>query len=201
MNHPPVPFETRTSDRLSLPPSSLLEITNNNGRIELTGWDRSEVAFEIQTRADEKDKLTRVAPRFTRTGKGLHLEILENYLPQDAYDYRCDGPGKRFLPALTTLTLRLPRNLALKVQSHNADLAIINLNGALDITTFNGILDFTLSRGSNQQITAHTFNGKLILPEPAFAWQDNRRREASGRFGNGSMPARLDSFNGTVRVR
>lgn len=201
MNPPAMPFEARSRERLSLPVNSALEIINNNGRMELTGWNRPEAVLEIQTRADTKEKLSRVSPKLAPISRGYRLEIVENYLPQDAYDYRRDGPGKMFLPALTTLTIRLPKTLTLKVQSHNGDLTLSQLFGALDITTFNGTLNFALARDSHQRLTAHTFNGKLLVPEPLFTWQSERRQEATARLGRGDVTVRLDSFNGTVCVK
>ncbi|MGC4042511.1 MAG: hypothetical protein QM758_01760 [Armatimonas sp.] len=128
----PMPFETRASERLIFKPDTTLEIINNNGRIELVGWDRPDGAVELQTRANEQEKLRWVSSKLTPTRNGYRLEIIEKYPPVDAYDYRRDGPGNRFWPALTTLTVRVPRNLTVKVQSHNADLALTNLIGALN---------------------------------------------------------------------
>jgi hypothetical protein len=201
MKVPPMPFESRQRETLTLAPNARLSLVNNNGTIDVVGWDRPELAIETFTCADNRGKLGRVTPTLTESRKELRFEIVEKYLSEDTYDYRRDGPGKEFYPALTMLKLMVPRAISLKIQSHNADISLKNLWGALDITTFNGKLLFEAARGADQSVTGHTFNGELIVPEPAFVFTEPRRREARATLGRGRNSVKLDSFNGKVEVR
>ncbi len=201
MKSAPQPFESRSSRRLTLAPDVKLAITNNNGTVEAVGWDRPEVYLEILTRADTPSKLGQAAPTLTESREELRFEIVEKYSPENTYDWRRDGPGTSFYPALTTLKIWVPRTISLKIQSHNADLSLKNLVGALEITTFNGKLFFQVARDANQSLTAHTFNGELVLPEPEFRFTEPRRREARATLGRGKSAVKLDSYNGKVTVR
>lgn len=196
---PVFPFESRQRERTVLSPDAHLELVNNNGTIEVIGWDRTEVSIETRIRADEKGKLTCVRQSLTPTPQGLKLEIIEKYPPQD-YDWRRDGSKYVFYPASTELTVRLPRQASVTIRSANAGLTLSGLLGPLDAQTYNGKLHFQPAPEANQRIVAHTFNGRLLLPEPLFRWRE-QNREATAQLGQGQRSVRLDSYNGEVEVR
>lgn len=200
MQKPPVfPFESRQSERVALPSEALLELVNNNGSIEVVGWDRADVSIEIRIRADEKSKLACVRPSLTANARGLKLEMIEKYPPQDD-DWRRDGRKYVFYPASTALLVRLPRQARVAIRSTNANLTLLGLLGTLDAETYNGKLCFQPAPEASQMIVAHTFNGRLLLPEPLFRWREPNR-EAIAQLGQGLRAVRLDSYNGEVEVR
>ena len=201
---PPMPFENKTVQRFPLADTGRVEIKADNGAIFVEGWSRPEVVLEIAVRADEAIKLRQVTPEITAETQGFRLVVKESYYPTK-YDWRRGGPGVTFWPAFTTITLRLPKTTVLKLQSSNASLDLAGLQGEVNATTFNGKLLYTLPRRADQRIEAHTYNGKLILPEPLFMWargdEGQRRRRAEARLGAGTTRVLLDSYNGTVEVK
>jgi hypothetical protein len=155
--------------------------------------------LELHIRADEAIKLQQVSLERSDKSGLLRLAVKESYNPIK-YDWRQGGPGPVFWPAFTTVTLRLPRAVALKVQSNNSDLEIRGLLGEVDALAYNGRLQFSLSRRVDQKIEAKTYNGKLLLPEPLFGWCEPGRR-AEARLGAGTKRVVLESYNGSVEVR
>lgn len=199
-----MPIETRLTRRFPLAADARLDLKVDNGAITVEGWDRPEAVLELTIRADSAVKLKQVDPQIVAERQGVRLTVVESY-PPVRYDYRTGGRGVVFRPAQTLVTLKMPRAAALKLHSHNADFAIDGLLGPIEATTFNGRLAIRLRRDANQSVDAHTFNGRLILPEPPFVWADGddglRRRRAGARLGDGQRRVALDAFNGVVEVR
>jgi hypothetical protein len=194
-----LPFETKVSHRFALASTHQVEVKADNGAIFIEGWDRPEAALELLIRADEAIKLQQVTLENINKNDCLRLVVKENYTPIK-YDWRVDGSGVSFWPAFTTITLRLPHTMALKVQSNNSDIALKGLLGAVDALAYNGRLQFFLSRRMDQKIEAKTYNGKLLLPEPLFGWHELGRR-AEARLGAGTKRVVLECYNGSVEVR
>lgn len=195
----PLPFDTKVSHRFAVSSTKQVEIKADNGAIFIEGWDRPEAFLELLIRADEAIKLQQVTPEISNDDGNLRFVLKESYTPIK-YDWRQGGPGPVFRPALTMITLRLPRTMPLKVQSNNSDLALMGLLGAVDALAYNGRLQFSLSRRADQRIEAKTYNGKLLLPEPLFRWREPGRR-AETRLGAGTKRVVLESYNGSVEVR
>lgn len=196
---PPMLCEARRQQHFVLSPTGSVEIKADNGAILIEGWDRPEAALELLIRADEAIKLQQVTPEISNNNGNLRLVVKESYTPTK-YDWRAGSTGGTFWPAFTTVTLRLPRAVALKVQSQNSDLELKGLLGEIDALAYNGRLRFTLMRRVDQRIEAKTYNGKLLLPETLFRWCEPGKR-AEARLGAGTKQVVLDSYNGSVEVR
>lgn len=196
---PPMPCEVRRKQSFLLSPTGSVEIKADNGAIFIEGWDRPEASLELLIRADEAIKLQQVTPEISNEKGSLRLVVKESYTPTK-YDWRVGGPSVAFWPAFTTVTLCLPRAVALKVQSNNSDIELKGLLGEVDALAYNGRLRFSLTRRADQQLVAKTYNGKLLLPEPLFGWREPGRR-AEARLGAGTKQVVLDSYNGSVEVR
>jgi hypothetical protein len=196
---PPMSCEVRRKQSFLLSPTGQVEIKADNGAIFIEGWDRPEASLELLIRADEAIKLQQVTPEISNEKGSLRLVVKESYTPIK-YDWKQGGLGITFWPAFTTVTLRLPRAMALKVQSNNGDIELKGLLGEVDALAYNGHLRFSLTRRGDQQLVAKTYNGKLILPEPLFGWREPGRR-AEARLGAGTKQVVLDSYNGSVEVR
>jgi hypothetical protein len=197
---PTMPYETRRKQSFLLSPTGHVEIKADNGAIFIEGWERPEVAVELVVRADKKEKLAEVLPEFSAQPTHIMLQVREHYTDASTYDWRRDGPGRPFWPALTHIRVSVPSAARLTVLSHNANLELVGLLGEVEATTHNGRLQFSLTRGADQAIEAKTYNGKLLLPEPLFSWREPRR-QAEARLGRAAHRVRLSAFNGSVEVR
>ncbi|WP_309714503.1 hypothetical protein [Armatimonas sp.] len=197
---PTLSFKQTLSRRFPLPPSGEVTLQADNGAIVVQGWERPEVAVELVVRADKKEKLAEVLPEFSAHPTHVLLRVRERYTDASTYDWRRDGPGRPFWPALTHIQVSVPSSARLTILSHNASLELMELLGEIEATTHNGRLQFSLTRGADQVIEAKTYNGKLLLPEPLFSWREPKRR-AEARLGRATHRVRLSAFNGSLEVR
>jgi hypothetical protein len=195
-----IQFQTKITRRFTLSPLGHVEIKADNGAIVVQGWERPEVAVELIVRADKKEKLAEVLPEFSAHSTHVLLRVREHYTDASTYDWRRDGPGRPFWPALTHIQVSVPSSARLTILSHNASLELMELRGEIEATTHNGRLQFSLTRGADQVIEAKTYNGKLLLPEPLFSWREPKRR-AEARLGRATHQVHLSAFNGSVEVR
>jgi len=140
--------EERTEVRsVELVAGSNLRVQNRNGRIQVQGWDREEVALKA-TILDSPER--RVNLIFRKQGKDLEVEA------------RAPESGWLSLGVQRTprcqMTLQVPRHLSAAFRTVNGDIQVAGINGFVECSTTNG--DLRLDELSGE-VRGETTNGSI----------------------------------------
>ncbi len=209
--------------------SPRISLSNINGSVELSGWDRNEVQVLATKHANTQEKLAR-----------LQINVNAN---KDSVSIKTELPsGTNNNPGSVDYEIRVPRGANLdkidtvngsvevsgikgnvKVSSVNgkvtgrglsADMDLSTVNGVVDceaidlsgshrvkLSTVNGGVELTLPRDANARLTANTVNGHI---------SNNLGLEVKKHFpvgsdmdsmlGSGSARVELSSVNGGISI-
>lgn len=183
------------------------ELSNRNGRIEVTGWDQSSISIEAEkeVRADDHEKAKRLLKE---------LEIIikktdDKVIVYVKYPDQKSGSGG-FLSwlfndnnwnASVDFKVFVPRKMNMDVSSTNGKLDIEGCQGKIDLETTNGDINADQMSGSvncyttngsvnvrldevtdGQEMTYKTTNGSIRLYLPATINADIEAKTTNGRI-------------------
>lgn len=130
-----------------------ISLRNINGNIEVTTWDRDEVAVEAVKSADDAERLARM--RIEVNAKPDSLSIATK-LDKPSWWKRWNSNN-----ASVQYRLKVPQRLAeTQLVGVNSSITVTGVTGRLQLETVNGRISTT---GSTDEIAAKTVNGSANL--------------------------------------
>ena len=140
-------------------PSDHLSLTTENGGIDVTGEDRTDVALEARVRV--------WAPTAAQATDLLNRIVIDTANG----DIRDHGPHQSFFGRSgysIDYTLHVPQHVAADLQTENGGIDLTRLNGQLHFATTNGGVHLDQLAGDVQ---GHTVNGGLNITLAGDRWQ------------------------------
>jgi hypothetical protein len=190
-----------------------ITLSNVNGPISITAWDRNEVAIEAVKKAQTAEDLARIHVKIDAQPTRLAITT----------DHEKSWPFGRSIRGEVKYTLRVPAGARLqKIESVNSDVTVTGLRAGVDVHTVNGGLYAEFARlPAGVRVTFETVNGgcELVLPADAGARidartvnggvhcdlpvtiEDSGRGTIRGTIGGGGADLKLRSVNGGVTIR
>lgn len=172
----------------ALTPDGRIELSNINGAVHISGWDRNEVKVDAVKYADDKEELDEARIEVD-SGKD-YLSIRTKYP-----EHNHDNWGSHHRAACVEYTLTVPRTARLdeiklingsldvagvsgevRAESINGRVEANNLAGRAKISTVNGRLDARFDHLPSDSIELSSVNGSVELTIPS---NSSARLEAS----------------------
>ena len=208
----------------------IISLTNVNGDIEITAWDRPEVSLEAVKKARNDEVMKALIVHINLEG-GNRLDIRTEYVKQSFW--KNDGRSVRY-------RLKVPAGVTLrKIDSVNSNITVEGVRGTVDLDTVNGkirasglaadgrfdtvngsIVATFVSTAAAKRIVLDTVNGSCTLNLPAdtggrlkassvngsiscdipVTIEKSGRHSLRGRIGSGEAEISLESVNGSLRI-
>jgi DUF4097 and DUF4098 domain-containing protein YvlB len=206
-----------------------VSLSNINGDVEITGWNKSEVQIDAVKTARDQQRLDEAR---IEVNTGSNSVKIETHYPSHITNNN---------PASVHYTLHVPQNARLdkidlvngslnvqrvsgevkadlvngKVRASDlagtADLATVNgtieanytsLNNVHEIKlkSVNGSVDLLLPQSPNAEVNASTVNGSLSTDFPLTVKGHWVGKNMSGTLGSGGVHIELDNVNGSIHV-
>ena len=171
-----------TIDRtLPFAPGSLLELSNTNGDVEITAWDRDEIQIEAykKVKASNDDRARRafedleVVMQESSTGVSIETE----------YPRGMSGWWGS-VSSSVQFEIRVPRQADLRIETVNGKVFVAGIYGRIDLETTNGGVKAKDAGGS---VTARTTNGGIDVELREFSAAE----DMDFRTTNGSITVSL----------
>ena len=140
--HGPALAAQDITKRATVAADATVEVSNVQGRVDVTAWDRNEVELVAQLESD-KDKL-----EFEATERQVRIEVDR---PQGRYHSRDDD---------AILTLKVPKGARLIVDTVSADITINGIQGQQRLETVSGTVQ---TQAFDQPVSLHSVSGDVIL--------------------------------------
>lgn len=155
-----------------------VSLSNINGSVEITGWDKNEVRVEAVKRADSKEKLAR-----------LKIDIQAS---KDSVAIKTDLPsGTNNNPGSVDYEIHVPRNARLdKIDTVNGSVEISDVRGSVEASSVNGKVQ---GRGLTGDIDLHTVNGSVDCEAIDFSAARNVKLSTVNGGVELSMPRDADA--------
>jgi DUF4097 and DUF4098 domain-containing protein YvlB len=189
-----------------------VSLSNINGSVRISAWDRNEVKVDAVKRAYTQERL-REAEINVSAGSGA-IEIETEYP-----DYRWDGRdgGRHENPASVDYTLTVPRNARVEevslvngglnleglsgpvhASSVNGKVTARGLTGPVNLSVVNGRLEATLdSVNGSGSVNLSAVNGPLVATIPSDANATVRADTVHGSISNDfNLPVRVGEYVG-----
>lgn len=189
-----------------------VSLSNINGDVRVSVWDRNEVKVDAVKRARNPERLREVEIRVEASGD--HVRIESEYV-KEAWRRREFARNEN--PASVEYTLTVPRNarideislingsLALsdlagsvKASSINGRVSAKNLSGAVNLSVINGQLDAGFDRlNEGGTVNLNSVNGSIVLTLPSDASAHLRANTVHGAISNDfNLPVRKGQYVG-----
>lgn len=160
---------------LKLKTGGVLLVTTHNSEIQVSGWDREEVALVADIHDSEKRPVQlKILP-----GDGNRVEI-EAVFPEASESGIHFGHGTG-----CDLILQVPRRVVGTFRTSNSRVDAKNAGGTLSFKTSNGVIELTALSG---EVEAHTSNSRVNIR--------NLDGDLRGSTSNGAVE--LDGVSGAV---
>lgn len=138
-----------------LAPGGRVSLSNINGSVRVSAWDRNEVKVDAVKTARRRDRLAEAKVVVSADPNSVHVET--DY-PSRTQNFE-DGDGNHDNPATVDYTLTVPRGARIdSVELINGDLNIDGLAGDVKASSINGGLS---ARGLSGDVRLSTVNGGL----------------------------------------
>jgi DUF4097 and DUF4098 domain-containing protein YvlB len=174
-----------------------VELSNINGAVHITAWDRNEVKVDATKRAWSKKRLEEA--KIQIDAKPNSISIRTEY-PDHNNTFWNDGHHDQ--PASVEYTLTVPRNARLdsidlvngnldvqgvggevKLSCVNGKLAVHNLGGRADLSTVNGKLEANVDR-LQSPLEMSSVNASVLLTLPSDAKADLEASTVNGSISD-----------------
>jgi Putative adhesin len=167
-----------------LQPGGQLDLTNTNGSVEITGWDRNALDVSGTKYGPDPDRLKDVKVNVSASGKNA---TIATYIPKGDWH---GSYGVRY-------RIRVPRNIALRdITTTNGSVTAEDLSGGGHIKSTNGKLSLTYLVGDYR---AETTNGAIEIENCSGVQRaDTTNGSVRGRLKEGAIEA--TSTNGPLDV-
>jgi DUF4097 and DUF4098 domain-containing protein YvlB len=190
-----------------------VSLSNINGGVRVSSWDRNEVRVDAVKRARKPERLREAEIKVDARPDSIRIET-------DYPEYR-NSEGRRWdrddQPATVEYTLTVPRSAviedfnlingglelenlsgAVKANSINGRVAARGLSGPVNLSVINGALEVSLDRlGEGQSINLSSVNGQVTLTLPSDASAHLRASTVHGSIRNDfNLPVRVGEYVG-----
>jgi DUF4097 and DUF4098 domain-containing protein YvlB len=206
-----------------------LSLSNVNGDVEITGWNRNEVQIDAVKSARDQQRLDEI--QIEVNGSGSSVEIETRY----ARHFMNNNPGA------VHYTLHVPQNahinevklvngsVSLQKLSDEVNASTVNgkvrasdLEGTADLATVNGEVDanysslnnvreirlksvngtinLLLPQSANANVSASNVNGGISTDFPLTVQGHFGPKSLSGTLGSGGIKIELNNVNGSIHI-
>ena len=209
----------------------VVSLSNVNGDVEITGWDRPEVSIEAEKIASTEEGLRRMHVRFDTSPARLSIETKLEKQWKFWDSARAEVRYKLRVPAGASLKKVDVVNSTVRVRGVRGYVDLDSVNGTLDaeglasggrFDTVNGAIRVSFVQvASGDRIVLDTVNGSCTAILPANAEftlvadsvngsiscdfpvtvSKSGRTHLAGTVGGGGASVTLDSVNGSLAVR
>jgi hypothetical protein len=217
--------ETRT---FSLQSGGRLKVSNVNGDIKVTAWDKNEVALTAIFRPSSRDEHVKIEVDSTSDS----LELISKY-PKNKYF----GWFGALRQASCNLELKVPRSINGNFETVNGGVSlssvagknraetvnggitfenlsgrvhaetvngsikgsIQNLDGDTEMETVNGSISISVSNPSGA-LKASTVNGSIKIQTSGVSYFEREKKSVHARLGDGNGMMKLSTVNGGITV-
>lgn len=181
----------------AITPDGRVDLSNINGGVHISTWDRNEVKVDAVKSADTKERLDEATIEID-SGKD-YLSIETKYREHD-HNWNW---GSRNNPASVEYTLTVPRTIRLdeiklingsldvtgvtgevRASCINGRLEAHNLAGRAELSTINGRLDARFDQLGGQSVDLNSVNGSLDLTIPSDSNAEVEASTVSGGINN-----------------
>ena len=212
-----------------LSPDGRVSLSNINGDVEITGWNRNEVQIDAVKTARDQQRLDEAQIEVTATSDSVEIEthypshLVNNnpasvhytlHVPQDARVDKVNLVNGSL--TVQKLTGEVTANLV-NGKVHASDLQgeadLATVNGALDanysslnnvreikLKSVNGSIDLLLPQSPNADVSASTVNGGITTDFPLTVKGHWIGKNMSGTLGSGGVQIELNNVNGGIHV-
>lgn len=215
---------------VSLSADGTVSVTNINGNVDVTGWDRNEVQIDAVKTASDQQRLDNLKIEVNATSSSVDIETR---FPEHTFN---NNPGS------VHYTLHVPHNARIdkinlvngsltaqkltgeidanlvngKVQASDlmgeADLATVNgtieatYNSLKDVReiklkSVNGTVNLTLPPSPNADVDASAVNGSISTDFPLTVKGHFVGKSMSGTLGSGGVHIELNNVNGSIHLQ
>ncbi|MCW9029809.1 MAG: DUF4097 family beta strand repeat-containing protein [Kangiella sp.] len=151
-----------------------VSVENINGSIEVSGWDKDEIALEYVITADNQKDLERIKVIIDHSDKDFDVEV--DFKSSGMFNWG-GGSGE------VDFVLKVPNKAKLNsIDSVNGAITIVGMHSDVQADAVNGKITI---EGSSGDVSADTVNGKIII--------------RMARLGS-SQRIKADSVNGDIAV-
>jgi DUF4097 and DUF4098 domain-containing protein YvlB len=130
------------SKRATVAPDATVDVSNVQGRVDVTAWDRNEVELRAQLESD-KDQL-----EFEATERQVNIEVDR---PKGRYHSKDDD---------AILTLKVPKGARLIVDTVSADITVSGVRGPQRLESVSGTVQ---TQAYDEPVSLHSVSGDVIL--------------------------------------
>lgn len=128
--------------RATVAADATIEVSNVQGRVDVTGWDRNEVELTALLESD-KDKL-----EFEATERQVHIRVDR---PEGRYHDSDDD---------AILTIKAPKGVRLVVDTVSADITVNGVRGEQRLESVSGAVD---TQAYDAPVTLESVSGDIVL--------------------------------------
>lgn len=133
--------EQNLSKRATVAPDATIDVSNVQGTVDVTAWDRNEVELTAVLESD-KDRL-----EFEATEKQVRIKV-------DRPDHRYHDSDD------ATLTLKVPKGVRLIVDTVSADITVDGVRGEQRLESVSGEVQ---TKAYDQPVSVHSVSGEVAL--------------------------------------
>ena len=182
-----------------LTPTGRVSISNINGDVHISVWDRNEVKVDAVKRAHKPERLSEVTIEVNNTADSV---LIKTKYPERNLNF--EGRNRENNPASVEYTLTIPRgarldgaelvNGSLDIEGIQGDVqaALVNgqvkaggLGGEVKLSTVNGAIEANVSRLTEaKSVTLSSVNGSIVLVVPSGASAQVRASTIHGGITN-----------------
>jgi DUF4097 and DUF4098 domain-containing protein YvlB len=187
-----------------------VELSNINGAVHISGWDRNEVKVDAVKRAWSKKRLDEAKVKINSSENSISIRT---EYPDHNHTFWNDGQHDQ--PASVEYTLTVPRNARLdtidlvngsldlegvsgeiKASCVNGKLAAHNLGGRADLSTVNGKLEANVDR-LESPLEVSSVNASVLVTLPSDAKADLEASTVNGSISDDfGLPVTKHQFVG-----
>jgi DUF4097 and DUF4098 domain-containing protein YvlB len=212
-----------------LSPDGRVSLSNINGDVEITGWNKNEVQIDALKTARDQQRLDEAQIEVNASANTVEIET---HYPQNHTNNN---------PASVHYTLHVPQNARIgKVELVNGGLTVQKITGEIDanlvngklrasdlsgtadlatvngsidadytslsnvreikLKSVNGSVDLLLPQSPNAEVSASTVNGGISTDFPLTVKGHWVGKNMSGTLGNGGVHIELNNVNGSIHV-
>jgi len=208
-----------------------LEVSNINGYIKISAWDKEEAALKANFKPNSNDEHARIQVDSDRNS----LKLIVKY-PDDRKKDRARGQNRG---ASCEIELNVPRHIASVISNVNGDIsmknvigrtnvstvnggvALENIDGNINVSTVNGSVSANIQNAGdnlkiatvngnialallnppNATLKVSTVNGHVQIPNNDIKNVEINKNTTKVKFGDGKNNITLTTLNGSITIK
>jgi len=212
-----------------LPANGRVTLSNINGSVDITGWDRNEVQIDAVKTARDQQRLdeARIEVETSSSSVEIRTRYPQNHTNNDAASvhYTLHVPQNARIDRVDLVNGSLNvQKIAGEIDANlvngklrasdlagEANLATVNgvieanyasLNNvrAIKLKSVNGSIDLTLPQSPNALVSASVVNGSITTDFPLTVKGHLVGKSISGTLGSGGLQIELSNVNGGIHI-